>query len=309
VDGWRPRINQLILFGLGMVPAAALDMWWSYVRFGSLFASGHHETVFGYAPWIGGPGLLISPGKGLLWYCPTIFLLAIAGPRFSKRFPALFAGIVAVFLGFVLLYANVTYWHGDPAWGPRYIYPAVPFLTLPLGELFTRRFRLFPVVWAVTALVVAAGLTIQVAAVSVSEWRSWYKVIAYEENQGQEWTWISSRYRYFWDPHESPLNFQLHGLYQLAYDSLFHSSKYQLIPPDEDPILDKMTVDYAINQWNFWWSANEYNWWMGEDKIFLGVVTMLGIMAASGIYIAAEAGGVFSEPAVRIQDEPMPEAA
>lgn len=308
-EGWAPRVKWLILFGLGMVPAAVVDMWWSYVRFGSPLASGHHETVFGYAPWVGGPGLLISPGKGILWYCPTIFLLAIAGPRFSKRFPALFAGIVVVFVGFIGLYANVTYWHGDPAWGPRYIYPTVPFLTLPLGELFTRRIRLFPLVWAATALVVAASLTIQVAAVSVSEWRSWYRVIAYEENQGQEWAWISSRYRYFWDPHESPLNFQLHGLYQLAYDSVFNSTKYELVPPDEDPILDKMTVDYAINQWNFWWSANEYNWWMGEDKIVLGVVMLLGVMSASGIYLAAEAGGVFAEPAVTIEDEPIPEAA
>lgn len=307
--GWRRWPEWLVLLGLGILPFALLDMWWSYVRFGSLFASGHHESVFGYAPWLGAAGLLISPGKGLLWYCPTIFLLAIAGPRFARRSPAMAAGIAALFLGFVGLYANVTYWHGDPAWGPRYMYPVVPFLTLPLGELFTRRFRLYPAVWAITALVVAAGLTVQVAAVSVSQWRSWYRVIAYEENQGQQWTWISSRYRYFWDPHESPLNFQLHGLYQLAYDNIRHSSKYELVPPDEDPILDNLTSDYAINQWNFWWASNEYNWWMGEDKIVLGVVMLLGIMAASGAYVAAEAGGIFSEPVTRAHDEPLPEAA
>ena len=65
-------------------------------------------------------------------------------------------------------------------------------------------------VWSIMAIVVLAGFTVQLAGVSVSQWRSWYRVIAYEENQGQEWSWISSRYRYFWDPHESPLNFQLH---------------------------------------------------------------------------------------------------
>lgn len=307
--GLLERVRRLFFFGLGMLPFGLLDMWWSWVRFGSPFASGHHETVFGYAPWIGGPGLLISPGKGLLWYCPTIFLLAIVGLPFARRFPALSAGIVAMFIGFVGLYANVTYWHGDPAWGPRYIYPTVPFLTLPLGMLFTRRIRMAPLVWIVTAAIVLAGFTIQLAGTSVSEWRSWYRVISYEENQGQQWQWIAARYRYFWNVHESPLYFQLHGLYQLTYDTLQQSNKYELVPPDEDPILDKMTTDYAINQWNYWWASNEYNWWMGQDKIILVVVMLLGVMLASGTYLAAEAAGVFAEPAVHSQIEPLPEAA
>jgi hypothetical protein len=309
---WLTRnvLRRELLFGLGLAPSVIVDMWYSWVRFGSPLATGHHETLFGYPMWLGAPGLLVSPGKGLIWYSPTIFLLIFAGRPFYRRFPALSIAFGAILVAFVLLYSNVTFWHGDPAWGPRYIYPVVPFLTLPLGELLGLRLKRAPLIIALTALVVAGSFTIQLAAVSVSQWRTWYRVIAYEEAQGHEWQWIASRYRYFWDYHESPLYFQVHGLYQMAYDSLLHSNKYELVPPNENGVLDKMTVDYAINQWNFWWTSNEFNWWMGEDKIILVAVMLLCLAGASGTYIAAETAGVFHERARgRPFEEPLPEAA
>jgi hypothetical protein len=161
----------------------------------------------------------------------------------------------------------------------------------------------------VSALVVLASFVVQFSAVSVNQWRSWYRVIAYEENQGYQWQWIASRYRYFWNPSESPLLFQLHGLYQMAYDSLLHSNKYVIVPPDEDPVLTRMPMDYAINQWYFWWAANEFDWWMGERKIMLGVTALVAIMLASGVYLTAEAAGIFAGEPAREQAEPLPEAA
>jgi hypothetical protein len=134
-------------------------------------------------------------------------------------------------------------------------------------------------------------------------------VISYEENQGHQWTWIASRYRYFWNYHESPLNFQVHGLYQLAYEGIRHSNKYELVPPDEDGILDGMTSDFAINQWNFWWKSNEFDWWMGERRIIEGVVVLIALMLASGTYIVAEAAGVFSESSARPAEIPRPAEA
>lgn len=308
-SGFGSRIRWILLVAVGVLPSILVDAWWDWWRFGSPLATGHHEAVFGYAPWLGASGLLISPGKGLLWYCPTVFLLAIAGVPFARRFPALAAAIGALFLGFVGLYANVTFWHGDPAWGPRYIFPVVPFLTLPLGTLLMSRARLAPLLSAVVAFVILTGFVVQVAGVSVSEWRGWYKVISYEENQGRTWVWIPSRYRYFWDWHESPLYFQLHGVYDLAYDSFAHSDKYDLVPPPQDRILDDLGATYAINDWNFWWAANANNWWLGEQKIILGVVFLLAVMGASGAYIAAETWDVFTQPAQRGRDRSLPEAA
>lgn len=308
--GLISRVRALLLAGLGLLPFVLLDIWYSWVRYEKFFVSGHHEKVFGYPIWKGVPGLLVSPGKGLLWYCPVILLVVIAGPRFYRRFPALAVSFAVTIASMVLLYSYVVYWHGDPAWGPRYIYPTVPFFTLPLGTLLVRRGRRDIAVLALTAVVVLASFTIQVAAVSVSQWRTWYRVISYEENQGYTWQWIASRYRYFWNPRESPLNFQLHGMYQLAYDDFLHRTKYEIVPPDEDPILDGITNTYAINQWNFWWTSNEFNWWMGQSKVILGVVLFLAVMAASGTYVGAETFGVFAEwPRTATAGELVPEAA
>lgn len=302
------RAKRLVLLGAGALPSMFVVGWYDWYRFGSPLASGHQERIFGYPPLLGAAGLLLSPGKGLLWYAPTVWLLLIAAPRFARRFPAFSIAVGAMCILFVGLYANVTYWFGDPAWGPRYLFILVPFLTLPLGELFQRTHRA-RLVWAVTLLVVLAGFTVQLAAVSVSQWRSWYRVISYEEAQGQKWEWIASRYHYFWNLHESPLDFQIRGLYQLGYDSLLNSRKYELVPPPEDPILDDLTTTYNINQWNLWWASNEYNWWMGRDKVALGVVALVALMGATGVYMVGETTGLFATSAPRESDQPLPEAA
>lgn len=308
--GLLPRVRALFLAGLGLLPFILFDVWYNLVRFGKIFVSGHHERVFGYPIWQGLPGLLVSPGKGLIWYSPVIILLIIAAPRFSKRYPALSIAFAATVGAFFLLYSYVTYWHGDPAWGPRYVYATLPYLLLPIGTIFVRRSRRDLIILLLSAMVILTSFTIQVAAVSVSQWRTWYRVISYEENQDYSWQWIASRYRYFWNPAESPLNYQLHGLYQLAYDNFLHRTKYEIVPPDEDPTLDGITNTYAINQWNFWWTSSEFNWWMGQDKVILGVVLLLALMAASATYVGAETFGVFASwPRMAKTDELVPEAA
>lgn len=308
-QGLMERVRRAAYGGLGLLPFAALDIWYNWVRYGKLLASGHHETLFGNPIWLGAGGLLISPGKGLLWYCPTIFLLVLAAAKFRKRFPTLVTSWAVMGAAFVLLYSYVTFWHGDPAWGPRYLYPLVPFLTLPLGELLGWRGRQRSLVWLVTGLVVLGSFGIQCSAVSVSQWRSWYRLVAYEENQGYQWQWVASRYRYFWNPQESPLNFQLHGLYQLAYDTVKHSSRYVIVPPDEDGTLDGILNEYDINSWNFWWASSELNWWMGPEKVTLALVVLVACMLGSGSYLMAEGFGLFEEPTSERRPMPVPAEA
>src|SRR5947209_13579432 len=80
--GLLSRVRQLALCVLGVLPFVVIDLWYNWYRFESVTGTGHHEKLFGYPPLQGAAGLLISPGKGLLWYCPTVVLLALAGRRF-----------------------------------------------------------------------------------------------------------------------------------------------------------------------------------------------------------------------------------
>jgi hypothetical protein len=116
----------------------------NYLRFGSI-------GEFGYGPqygnlslntgWIGLPGLLFSPGKGLLFYFPPIILLPLA-ILFSYRQNKGLSFITIYVLGIAWLYfgtININdmsrFWSGAIAWGPRYLIPTLPLVVIMLGGL------------------------------------------------------------------------------------------------------------------------------------------------------------------------------
>lgn len=85
-------------------------------------------------------GLLLSPGRGLLWYCPPV-ILAIIGLRKAIRAKALEAlTIVTLFLGYLLIHSGADWWGGGWAWGPRYLLPVLPGL-LALTGLLGKQWR------------------------------------------------------------------------------------------------------------------------------------------------------------------------
>jgi len=78
-------------------------------------------------------GFLVSPGYGLVWYCPPV-ILAIFGFRAAVRKQFLEAlMIVTVFVAFLSLHSLVPYWFSGWSWGPRYLVPAVPGLCALAG--------------------------------------------------------------------------------------------------------------------------------------------------------------------------------
>jgi hypothetical protein len=72
----------------------------------------------------------VSPAAGVLWYCPTL-LLCVRGlhhwSRVDRTFSVALSLSVVVFFCFV---ASVSFFKGDPAWGPRYLTPAFAVLWL-----------------------------------------------------------------------------------------------------------------------------------------------------------------------------------
>lgn len=81
-------------------------------------------------------GLLLSTGKGILFYNPVMVLSFLNFKNFylKHRLEAVvFAYIFAAHLIFIgSLAQNV--WSGDLAWGPRYLLPVIPFLILFLAD-------------------------------------------------------------------------------------------------------------------------------------------------------------------------------
>jgi hypothetical protein len=137
-------------------------------RFGSIWETGRNVSPdgFGYgvfqAPWRGLWGLSLSPGKGLLLFCPVV-MLGLAGWRsLAARSAAMRLTAMALAAALIsrwLFVAARSDWHGGFCLGPRYLLMAVPFLLWPavawLDDVVdARRWRAFAGVlvflWACT---------------------------------------------------------------------------------------------------------------------------------------------------------------
>jgi hypothetical protein len=125
---WREAL------ALGTLPLLAL-LWMmaqSYAHFGRIL--GHPlDPVEGFTTPIltGLVGLLVSPGKGLIWYLPLVLLIPFGLPHWRRngRLPE-FLLALAIFVITLLLYSVWWDWPGGTAWGPRLILFTTPALVL-----------------------------------------------------------------------------------------------------------------------------------------------------------------------------------
>jgi hypothetical protein len=158
------RLGLLVAgFAVGLAVYKAYD--WYKFPYGS--PEDHPEWMAIYGPrWAASPvpglaALALSPAAGVLWYCPTL-LLSLVGfslwYRSEKLFCRTLLAASAIFLFFLVL---LTFFKGDPCWGPRYLTPllAVGWVFVPAGASLLRR-HLVVAVLAVGLLVQMAGLSV-----------------------------------------------------------------------------------------------------------------------------------------------------
>lgn len=143
---WRgPRTLRRFAAGLGPFLLAAA--WANWFRFGSPFADGHaQDPAMAFTPLGAGiPGLLLSPGKGLLFFAPLCFLALFHSRDWKLLLP---------FALSLVLHGVLLDWTGGTGWGPRFLFPTLPFLLLPLTSV---RCRLFAPAAALSILVTLAA--------------------------------------------------------------------------------------------------------------------------------------------------------
>ena len=258
----RLAAGDLGAFIAGLLPWAVMLAGWNMARFGNPLQTGLHERTLG-EPFIAGLlGLTVSPGKGILWYMPLIFLLPWCVGNFYRRRPSL-AILMALLVAVPLLfYANVVYWHGDPAWGPRYLYTSLPYLALPLGELFTTwraRARLLQVT---AALLIALSIALQASAASVTQWRFWYRLEAQEEHTSQPFRWGAAHYHYYWNVGQSPILMQFDDVYQVFRLTALGDRRYQLTARPtrctHNRCPSNPADNYPVNTLAFWWADTRH---------------------------------------------------
>ncbi len=123
-DRLLPTVRHWIVLGVPILAAGLLSLWWNWLRYGDLLDSGYLPNERFSANWLLGLyGLLLSPGRGLLWYSPIV-LLALGGLRAAAR---TWRPLLPLLWGVPLLdravYAKWFMWHGGYSWGPRFVVP------------------------------------------------------------------------------------------------------------------------------------------------------------------------------------------
>jgi hypothetical protein len=171
------KTRGIILFCCTMIPFVCIYFLYNNYRFGSIFESGYTLMAnrmgidyFSGTPIITGlVGLLASPGKSFFLYSPITLLFFFSIRSFWKNHPSIAAGFACTIVIYILFYAKYIFWHGDWAWGPRYLFALTPFFVIPIAELIDRRnWMKRKYTRIVVYSLLACGLLIQLPAVSVT---------------------------------------------------------------------------------------------------------------------------------------------
>lgn len=295
---WRLLGRDVAVYALGILPSILLNGWFNAIRFGSPLRTGPKpDESFGFPPWIGLPDLLVSPGKGILWYSPVVLLLFLVAVPFWKRqrSPAvLFSVLIGCYL---IFYANITYWHGDPSWGPRYLFALLPYAILPLGDLFRYWRQRRRVTRLVVVVVVAASILVQLSSVSVSYWRNWHFIYGYHYDQVENHGW-GQNLNYWWNVEQAPILLSLQGIGNVTQNYIDHAPLVtqpqldRLSDPTDSCVfpveaqvslcltdVDELRVAYPWNTFTMWW-VHSFPWWSQGTVVALAL-SLAGVAIAS----------------------------
>ncbi len=201
----QARVRRLIAFLIPLSGALAFSAWYNLDRFGSIFNDGHAANAadkFVFQPWVGMAGMTLSPGKGMLWYCPVIIFAIVGLPRFVARHGIVCKLALSMAALSLIPYLFVPDWYGGDAWGPRFVLPVLPLVLLPALEaprIFSANLGRKIVAWAILVYSVIVQLAGQLVSYPLRLRRAAQMHISYQS--------------LLWDPRHSPLLDQLGVLF------------------------------------------------------------------------------------------------
>ena len=282
--------RKIVIFMLVLLPFAGLVLWYNYYRFGSIFETGFQLLAaktgidfFSGTPFFTGlRGFLTSPGKGFFYYSPiAVFFFFAITPFFKKHCMPAIAFIVLI-LSYLLFLSRNKYWHGDWAWGPRYLLAVTPFVILPIAELLDsvrwRRnnpFNNFPLY-----VVFTLSFLIQISAVSVH----FYYYLNQLQIENVQFTVVQaegvpiigeppSEIHFKWM--KSPILAQMN--YMKRIGSEITNYRYVELPQNATDI-EKITAHPSMHVFDFWWV---YMFYM--DRSYKGFIALLVLLIVAGI--------------------------
>lgn len=145
-------------------------------------------------------GVLASPSRGLLWFCPFLLVLPAAffATRSDSALRRLWLVSLAVASTEVLLTGSYAKWWGGHGIGPRILVQVSPFLALLLAPLFTRAASRPP--RACGLLLALAAAATQLRTAYLPSPLDWNTVVDVDRRPGILWSLVDSQLAAIWRP-------------------------------------------------------------------------------------------------------------
>jgi hypothetical protein len=232
---WKTRRVWLSLLpGIGSAVGLALYFLYNSYRFGNF-------RTFGQ-PWAfsikfvpeGLAGLLISPGEGLIWFCPCVILSVVALFQIKRQRLEAWT-IVALAATSLVLHSLWLTWAGGWSWGPRLLLPVLPGLVALTGVLSNGWRR---------ALVLSAILGFLLTSPNLVSFYTRYYAEANEQGV--------SNADLMWRPSRSPLLHQWPAAYRQIQDAR-HSDVRQLLAQRTEVPAAIISNSRALRIVAVWW--------------------------------------------------------
>jgi hypothetical protein len=136
--GLRRGVTSVAAYGAGAIPTLVLLgalNWW---RYGSMLDPGYEKIPLDFPLRSGLGGLFLSPGKSIFLYAPVLLIAVLALPVAIRRRPPEVLLLLAAGLANAVFFARFQYWHGDHAWGPRYLQIVLPLMVVLCAPVLVR---------------------------------------------------------------------------------------------------------------------------------------------------------------------------
>ncbi len=254
----KSLIREISLFSIPFLPFVVLSLWYNFYRFGSIFETGYTlmatrlglDFFTGTSLLTGLCGFIFSPGKGFFYYSPVAVLFFFSINLFTRKHRYVSFGFILVISLYLIFLSRNIYWHGDWAWGPRYVLVITPFLIIPIAGLLDSPLLEKSFIRIAVFSIFAIGLFIQLAAVSV-DFQKYFINLQLEEKirfervsgQGVQSIVEPPNETYFqWK--RSPILNQIRFIYEMPY-----SMKNYMYSENQSAFHTSM----GYNVFDFWW--------------------------------------------------------
>jgi hypothetical protein len=223
-----------LLPGIGSAVGLTLYFLYNSYRFGNFRTFGQPwKFSISFLPQ-GVVGLLVSPGAGLLWFCPCVLLSVVAFRQIKIRRLEAWT-IIAMAVASLVLHSLWREWNGGWSWGPRLLLPVLPGLVALTGVL-SKGWRKVLVVLAIVGFLLTAP--------NLISFFSRYRSEANEQGiTNSDLTWRPSR---------SPLLHQWPAAYRQIQDAR-QSDVRQLLSQRTEQPASTISTSRSLRVVGVWW--------------------------------------------------------